>query len=115
MGIRNELTFSDDEMIAAFSLLLPPDAAKEHALDLNSLPDLHFEGEITEEEFRHAPAAGPRSYDDDILDLLSMVSQEVALKAWQLLGVTPEEGALRREVFRRRAEPVLRRDPRADW
>lgn|GEM_PF-3109953 len=115
MGIRNEKTFSDAEMIAAYSLLLPPEAAEEEALALNSFPDLHLDGEATAEELRAAPAGGPRSYDDDILDLLSMVSHDVALRAWRLLNVSPEEGRRRREVFRVRVEPALRRDPRPDW
>jgi hypothetical protein len=115
MGIRDEKSFTDGEMIAAFTLLLPADAAQEHALGLNSFPDLHFEGEITSDDLRSAPAAGPRSYDDDILDLLSMVSNDVALRAWRLLGVSIEEGKRRRESFRLRMEPVLIRDPRSDW
>ena len=115
MGIRDETTFSDGEMIAAFTLLLPAEAAREHASGLNSLPDLHFEGRITGEDLQSAPAAGPRSYDDDILDLLSMVSNDVALRAWQLLGVSVEEGQRRRELFRLRMEPVLLRDPRSEW
>lgn len=115
MGIRDERTFTDAEMIAAFSLLLEPAAAETHALELNSLPDLHFEGEITAGDLDAAPTGGPRSYDDDILDLLSMVSHEVALRAWRLLGVSLEDGMMRREAFRQRFESVLRRDPRGDW
>jgi hypothetical protein len=102
-------------MIAAYSLLLPPLAAEEEALAMNSLPDLHLDGHATVDELLAAPARGPRSYDDDILDLLSMVSNEVALKAWRLLGVSPDEGRRRRELFRMRMESVLRRDPRASW
>jgi hypothetical protein len=115
MGIQNEKTFSDAEMIAAYSLLLPPQAAEEEALAMNSLPDLRLDGDATGDDLRAAAAGGPRSYDDDILDLLSMVSHEAALKAWRLLGVSPEEGRRRRETFRVRVEAALRRDPRADW
>jgi hypothetical protein len=43
MPIRDEKVFSDEEMIAAFEIILPPEEAREEGLGFNSLPDLHFE------------------------------------------------------------------------
>lgn len=39
MPLRNEKTFTDEEMIAAFSIILPPEQAREEALGFNALPD----------------------------------------------------------------------------
>jgi hypothetical protein len=109
MPLRDEKTFTDDEMIAAFGILLPPERAREEALAFNALPDLHGLSDSTApDELVQFTARGPRSYDGDILDLLSMVSESCARRAWMLLGLTFEEGAQRRESFRRRVEQALR-------
>jgi hypothetical protein len=51
---------------------------------------------------------GPRSYDGDVLDLLSLVSDSCAERAWALLGISRAEGERRREQFRRRIDDALR-------
>lgn len=107
MPIRDEKVFTDDEMIAAFAIILPPDEAREEGLAFNSFPDLHFD-DPTPEELARAPAAGPRSYDGDLLDLVSLVSDSCAERAWRLMGVSPDEGERRREAFRRRVDEALR-------
>lgn len=59
-------------------------------------------------ELRASEAKGPRSYDGDLLDLVSLVSDSCAERAWQLLGVSREEGERHREAFRRRVDEALR-------
>ncbi len=39
MPIRDEKTFTDEEFIAAFSIILPPDEAREEGLAWNPFPD----------------------------------------------------------------------------
>jgi hypothetical protein len=115
MPIRDQKVFSDEEMIAAFAIILPAKRAREEGLAFNSLPDLSGFEDATSEELAAAPAAGPRSYDGDILDLLSLVSDSCAERAWRLMGVSPAEGEARREVFRRRVADALRaRDSAAE-
>lgn len=109
MALRHEKVFTDEEFIAAFELILPPREARAEALAHNSAPDLHDFESATPGELAAAPAAGPRSYDGDMLDLLSLVSQSCAERAWRLMGVSPQEGAERREAFRRRIGPMLRK------
>ncbi len=88
---RYDNTFNEEEWIAAFATILPPARARE-------------EGRAW-----HAPhIPGPRSYDGDILDLLSLVSDSCAERAWRLMGVSPEEGERRRADFRRKVEEALR-------
>lgn len=108
MPLRNEKTFTDEEMIAAFSIILPPEHAREEALGFNALPDLVGFEDATLEELAAAGVSGPRSYDGDILDLLSLVSDDCAARAWRLMGLSPEEGMRRREEFRRRVDEALR-------
>ena len=108
MPIRDEKTFTDDEFIAAFALILPEDRAREEGLAWNSFPDPKGFETATREEFAASEWKGPRSYDGDLLDLLSCVSDSCAERAWALLAVTREEGERRREEFRRRIG--LRRD-----
>jgi hypothetical protein len=102
MPMRDEKTFTDDEFTAAFSLILPEDRAREEALAWNSFPDPKGFETATPEELSASEFKGPRSYDGDILDLLSCVSESCAERAWALLGVTRDEGMRRREHFRRR-------------
>jgi hypothetical protein len=108
MPIRDEKTFSDEEWIAAFSIILPPVQARAEALAWNSLPDPTGFEDATPEELHAAGVNGPRSYDGDLLDLLSLVSDSCAARAWKLQGVSDEEGAHRREAFRRRLDEALR-------
>jgi hypothetical protein len=100
--IRDEKTFTDDEFIAAFALILPADRAREEGLSWNAFPDSTGFETATPEELAASEYKGPRSYDGDILDLLSCVSDSCAERAWALLGVTHDEGVRRREEFRRR-------------
>ncbi len=108
MPIRDEKVFSDEEMIAAFEIILPPEQAREEGLAFNSFPDLHFE-DPTPEELARAPGVGPRSYDGDLLDLLSLVSDSCAERAWRLMGVSPEEESA---AARRSGAASRRRGPR---
>ena len=108
MSLRDEKTFTDDEWIAAFSIILPSDQAREEGLAWNALPDLQgFDG-ATPRELAAAEAKGPRSYDGEILDLLSLVSDSCAERAWRLLGISREEGERRRAVFSAWLDEALR-------
>jgi hypothetical protein len=78
MPLPDEKTFTDEEWIAAFSIILPPEQAREQGLAWNALPDLKGFKDATPEEFAAAEAKGPRSYDGDLLDLLSLVSDSCA-------------------------------------
>jgi hypothetical protein len=102
--------FSDEEMIAAFEIILPPEEAREEGLVFNSFPDLHFENP-TSEELAQVSGMGPRSYDGDLLDLLSLVSDSCAERAWRLMDMSAEEGERRREAFRRRIDEARRAEP----
>jgi hypothetical protein len=108
MPIRDEKTFTDEEWIAAFAIILPPEQARAEGLAWNSLPDPKGFEDATPDELRAAGVSGPRSYDGDLLDLLSLVSDRCAERAWHLLGISHEGGERRRESFRRRLEHALR-------
>jgi hypothetical protein len=108
MPIRDEKVFSDEEMIAAFAVILPPKEAREEGLAMNALPDLHDFEDATGDDLAAAPAIGPRTYSRDLLDMLSLVSDSCAERAWRLMRVSPEEGARRREEFRRRVDEARR-------
>jgi hypothetical protein len=108
MPLRDEKVFTDEEMIAAFAIILPPERAREEGLAFNSMPDLTGFEDATAAELAATGVSGPRSYDGDILDLLSLVSDSCASRAWRLMGLSPEEGARRREEFRRRVDEALR-------
>ncbi|MBB4636167.1 hypothetical protein [Longimicrobium terrae] len=108
MPIRDEKVFSDEEWIAAFSLILPPDRAREEGLGFNPMPDLTGFETATGAELAAAPACGPRSYSGDLLDLLSLVSDSCAERAWRLMKISPEEGAVRRDAIRLRVEELDR-------
>ena len=108
MPLREEKTFTDDEWIAAFSIILPPGQAREEALAWNALPDLKGFEDASPEELAAAEARGPRSYDGDLLDLLSLVSDSCAERAWRLIGISRDEGERRREAFRHRIDEALR-------
>jgi hypothetical protein len=108
MPIRDEKTFTDDEWIAVFAIVLPPEQARAEGLAWNSLPDPKGFEDATPAELHAAGVSGPRSYDGDLLDLLSLVSESCAERAWHLLGISREEGERRREAFRRRLENALR-------
>jgi len=111
MPIRDEKTFTDDEVIAAFSIILPPDEAREEGLAWNAFPDPKGFEDATPEELRASEWTSPRSYDGDLLDLLSLVSESCAERAWRLLGISPEEGRRRKDDFRRRIDEALRQRP----
>jgi hypothetical protein len=108
MPLREEKDFTDEEWTAAFSLILPPDRAREEALAWNSLPNIRGIEDATPDELRASEAKGPLSYDGDWLDLLSLVSDSCAERAWRLLRVTREEGERRREAMRQRVEEAKR-------
>lgn len=108
MAIRDEKTFTDAEFIAAFSIILPPDEARAEALAWNAFPDPKALEGTTSDELRDSEFRSPRSYDGDLLDLLSLVSDSCAERAWRLLGITSAEGKHRRAEFRRRIDDALR-------
>lgn len=90
-------TFTREELVAALRLVLPSERAEEEANILSTPID-----EVDESGVPWFPAdyAGdPRIYSPGLLDLLSLVSEATALKAWTLLGVTPTEGRDRRARF----------------
>ncbi|HEX8245421.1 MAG TPA: hypothetical protein VF541_18040 [Longimicrobium sp.] len=108
MPLREEKVFTDDEWVAAFSLILPPDQARKEGLAYASVPSITGFEDATPEELHASEANGPLSYDGDLLDLLSLVSDSCAERAWRLLGVTMEEGERRREVMRQRVDEARR-------
>jgi hypothetical protein len=108
MPIRDEKTFTDEEWIAAFSIILPPDEARREGLLWNAFPDPKGFEDATPEELRASEYTSHRSYDGDLLDLLSLVSDSCAERAWRLMGITHDEGERRRAEFRRRIEDALR-------
>lgn len=108
MPLREEKTFTDEEWIAAFSFILPPDEARKEGLAWNSLPDITGFEDASPDDLRATDARGPLSYDGDLLDLLSLVSDDCAERAWRLLGISRAEGEQRREQFRRRITAALR-------
>lgn len=108
MPIRDEKTFTDEEFIAAFSIILPPDEALREGLAWNAVPDPKGFEEATPEELRASKFKGHRSYDGDLLDLLSLVSDSCAERAWRLLGIAHGEGERRRAEFRRRINYAVR-------
>ena len=108
MPIRDEKTFTDDEFIAALSLVMPADEARIAGPQWNSFPDPKGFETATREELAASEWKGPRSYDGDLLDLLSLVSASCAARAWSLLGISPEAGERRRAEFRRRLDDARR-------
>jgi hypothetical protein len=108
MPIRDEKTFTDEEWIAAFAIILPPEQAREEGLAWNSMPDPKGFEDATPEELRAAGVNGPRSYDGDLLDLLSLVSDSCAERAWSLMGISRDEGERRRAEFRQKIEDAIR-------
>jgi hypothetical protein len=113
MSLRDEKTFSDEEWIAAFAIILPPEQARAEGLAWNSMPDPKGFEDASPGELTSAGLNGPRSYDGDLLDLLSLVSESCAERAWSLMGISRSEGERRRAEFRRRLEDAIRaRDQR---
>jgi hypothetical protein len=108
MPFRAENDFTDEEWIAAFSLVLPPDRARQQALSWISLPTAGGAEDDTAEDLAESEPLGPASYDGDLLDLLSLVSDDCAARAWRLLRISDEEGKRRREAFRRKIDEALR-------
>jgi hypothetical protein len=102
MGLKNAKTFSDEEVAAAFRFLMSAEAAEQEAVLFNSGPDLHDFESATPQELAEHVAKGPRSYDGDFLDLISLVSDDCARRAWGLLGITEAQGRTRRDAFRLR-------------
>jgi hypothetical protein len=107
MPIRDETTFTDEEFIVAFSIFLPPDEARKEGLVWNAFPDPKGFEDATPDELRASEFKSHRSYDGDLLDLLSLVSDSCAERAWRLMGITHDEGEHRRAEFRRRINDAL--------
>src|SRR4028119_1465281 len=84
MPLRAENDFTDEEWIAAFSLILPPGRARQQALSWISRPGQPEDD--TAEDLAESEPLGPASYDDDILDLLSLVSERCAERAGRRRG-----------------------------
>jgi len=108
MTFRAENDFTDEEWIAAFSLVLPPDRARREALPWISLPTDGEAEDDTAEDLAESESLGPASYSGDLLDLLSLVSDDCAARAWRLLRISDKEGKRRREAFRRKIDEALR-------
>jgi hypothetical protein len=108
MPIRDEKTFSDEEFIAAFSIILPLEEARREGLAWNAFPDPKGFEDATPEELAASEFKSARSYDGDLLDLLSLVSDSCAERAWRLMGISQDEGERRRAEFRRRINDALR-------
>lgn len=80
------------KFIAAFSIILPPEQAREEGLAWNAFPDPKGFENATPDELSASEFRSPRSYDGDLLDLLSLVSDSCAERAWHLArgGRAPE-------------------------
>lgn len=83
--------FTQDEFTAAYELITNPREAKQ--LALMSCADREPEDH-----------GGPWALSPDVLDLLSLVSEDCAERVRTLLGLTPEEAHARREEVRERIE-----------
>jgi hypothetical protein len=108
MPLRDEQTFSEEEWIAAFSILMTPERAREEGRAWSALPDPKGFEDAMAGELEIAGVNGPRSYDGDLLDLLSLVSDSCAERAWHLLGISREEGERRRTAFQAKVDHALR-------
>lgn len=107
MPIPDDPIFTEDEYISAFSIILPPEEARAEGLTWSAFPDPQGFEDATPEELRESEWTGPRSYDGDLLDLLSLVSDSCAERAWRLLGISSDEGEARRAAFRQKIEDAL--------
>jgi hypothetical protein len=96
MAIQDAKTFTDEEFMTAFSIFLPPDEARREGLVWNAFPDPKGFEDATPEELRASKFKSHRSYGGDLLDLLSLVSDSFAERAWRLMGITHDEGERRR-------------------
>jgi len=54
MPVSDEKTFSDEEWIAAFAIILPPEQARAKGIAWNSMPDPKGFEDATPEELRAA-------------------------------------------------------------
>lgn len=85
------LAFTRDELVAAYELVMPE---KRATAEVDAL--------LQED-------ASTRSYHTNLsegtLDLLSLVSEDCAERAWRLLGISRDVGERRREAFRQRMTP----------
>ncbi|MGI9089605.1 MAG: hypothetical protein ACR2GG_00720 [Gemmatimonadaceae bacterium] len=90
-------TFSREDFIDAFRRVLPIDEAEELA-DRMSVPI----DEVDENGLPWFPpdyVGDPRVYSAYTLDLLSLVSDELAEKIWAAMKLSPAEGRERRARF----------------
>lgn len=111
MALKNDKAFTDAEMAAALGLILPTEVAAREAAGFNRMPDYTGFDSASPEELLAAPVRGPRSYDGDLLNLLSLVSDDCAERAWRLMGISLVDGKQRRKEFLQRIGPLLRNGP----
>ena len=90
-------TFSREELLGAFLRVLPPERAAEEADILSAPVDEVDENGIP--WFQSDYVGDPRVYSSAFLDLLSLVSEATAAKAWALLNISTSEGQVRRARF----------------
>lgn len=99
-------TFSREELIDAFRRVLPLDEAEEEA-DIMSAPI----DEVDENGVPWFPpdyVGDPRVYSAAFLDLLSLVSDELAEKIWAAMELSPAEGRERRARFQKQLDSLNR-------
>jgi hypothetical protein len=98
--MKDQPSFTTEELTAAFALLVPAEEARREAELVNQeIPEFDDDGVPYSPP---GPPRDPRAYSEEFLDLLSLVSDDVAQRAWRLLGVTESVGRDRREALRRR-------------
>lgn len=111
MAFRDEKTFSDDEFAQAFEFVMPADQARKLAAEVNAIPDYKDFEQATPEQYAAAEVKGTRNFDGDMYDLLSLVSESCAERAWGIQGLSRIEGEEQRRAFLERVGQALRKQP----
>ncbi|MCU0627168.1 MAG: hypothetical protein MUF21_11890 [Gemmatimonadaceae bacterium] len=102
--------FSRDELEAALQFVFDPATARRHAEALDAMPDArdHLAGRVSPDELARITPESVANYTPDTLDLLTLVSDSCAERAWRQLGISPEEGERRRAALRARIDETER-------
>ena len=111
MPLREEPTFTFAEYYTALQFALPIRDAKRLAREICAFQEVVGWDSVTAEELAASPYCGPRSIDGDLYDLLTLVSEDCARRAWRLMSLSDEQGAGRQATFLRERAAQLRTPP----
>ena len=111
MPLREAQTFTLAEYCTALQFALPHREAKRLARVISASPEIVGWNSVTAEELAASPYGGPRSIDGDLYDLLTLVSEDCARRAWCLMNLSDEQGADRQATFLRERTAQLRTPP----